>query len=455
MRFSIPRLVLVGMLAIELTNCQMVGKRESDSLVKHAVGDEVSLIYPWMWHEMTFDEYSQLHTGVAILSSDDKLTIRLQYWLDELYADFLKVNPDLSGVVPRPLVVVAAQTYNNAFSAVVPVRYPIPIHITDAAPAAGSENVFAAAITPLVLPTNPANGKFFLRKIPSCTSGEVNCVDAKKHIDDLAKYASWLNESVLPCKFSTGTASLTAALSDCVGGVNPFAPATQADSLVGAATSNFILLGSAIIDLAVQEEEAVAILAHEFSHFTKSHTALMDLTKRFDYPYVENDANRLRKPVADYTKTPGPGVGYYTFEQEADELMVERLARLGIDPAFGAVSMIHFLEFSERTVSTSAQTLNSQQCTAARNLTPRWTDSRGRLVKVPLGPLKDPHHSPCYRAYNMDQQIRVHAFPVKQITRPAFDWAATRQSYLNAIIQVHPIFGTQDPDACPNGAICN
>ncbi len=111
-------------------------------------------------------------------------------------------------------------------------------------------------------------------------------------------------------------------------------------------------------------------------------------------------------------------VGYYTLEQEADELSGEWVADVGLNPS-AAVEMA--LDLSDlmaiyRPGSVDPFDVSAVDC---RKLYSRgWKTEDGQPYLVPIGDFEDPHHSPCFRAYNLSREIDAHAYKVSE---PASD----------------------------------
>ncbi|RYZ90786.1 MAG: hypothetical protein EOP04_02785 [Proteobacteria bacterium] len=85
--------------------------------------------------------------------------------------------------------------------------------------------------------------------------------------------------------------------------------------------------------------------------------------------------------------------GFYTLEQEADEISAEILKRLGIDPSAG--------------ISYNIKVLATYNPAAAEECTAQW--SQGFPVAIAVGDISLSHHDSCYRAYNIYREIETHA----------------------------------------------
>ena len=105
-----------------------------------------------------------------------------------------------------------------------------------------------------------------------------------------------------------------------------------------------------------------------------------------------------------YKQADDKHIGYYTEEQEADELALEILARLGLDVNAGVRAFLWALRESEATVGTDGSVpgvLNAAECQKAL--------SDGFKTFVPIGDYGDNHHSICFRVYNLYREIEAHS----------------------------------------------
>ncbi|MCX6110661.1 MAG: hypothetical protein NTZ90_13780 [Proteobacteria bacterium] len=119
------------------------------------------------------------------------------------------------------------------------------------------------------------------------------------------------------------------------------------------------------------------------------------------------------------------GLGYYTDEQEADELSAEWLAKVGIDPKFAVQRYLDFLvsEVSDAHPSTAISMPGPSECRALYGR--GWRDRSGKSIFIPIGDYEDAHHNSCYRAFNLDRDIKAHAYVVAPSAPnpPAPSWA--------------------------------
>lgn len=132
-----------------------------------------------------------------------------------------------------------------------------------------------------------------------------------------------------------------------------------------------------------------------------------------------NDVARdlAREQEAFVARVREEGIGLYTTEQEADEVALELLARVGIGADDALAGWLQFmgafdaLQGSALTpLSTETGDATAAQCGAWLKDDFTTTDERGARVPIlmTLGSLEDTHHGSCYRLYNLWRESRAH-----------------------------------------------
>jgi hypothetical protein len=127
------------------------------------------------------------------------------------------------------------------------------------------------------------------------------------------------------------------------------------------------------------------------------YTTLMDkLPKSYE--------ERLAKRAEIFEIARRNGLGWYTAEQEADELSLELLHLSGQDPAsaYGAL-----FKLMGRKDEMDLNGLTNVEC--RKLLAENW-QMDSKLVNMFYGDLNDPHHSLCYRVWNVYQEISDHGY---------------------------------------------
>ena len=98
-------------------------------------------------------------------------------------------------------------------------------------------------------------------------------------------------------------------------------------------------------------------------------------------------------------------VGQYTIEQEADEESAEWVASLGLDPLAGADAMMQLGKLKSDE-GLSGFLLGDDACESLRSR--GWLGQDGSYAFVPVGDYSEIHHSTCYRAFNIEREVKAH-----------------------------------------------
>ncbi len=152
---------------------------------------------------------------------------------------------------------------------------------------------------------------------------------------------------------------------------------------------------------------------------------LHDLAKRLPEkaPKGAKDVASLFKSVSTYLweeetdalkaiqKAYDDRLGFYTNEQEADELGAEWLADIGLNPKAAVETYLRIGKWAEGEGSKPSASLLETPADECQTLYENnWKDSAGKFKFVAIGDFADPHHHTCYRAFNVDREIRAHKF---------------------------------------------
>ncbi|MCX6119403.1 MAG: M48 family metalloprotease, partial [Proteobacteria bacterium] len=116
--------------------------------------------------------------------------------------------------------------------------------------------------------------------------------------------------------------------------------------------------------------------------------------------------------------------GYYTAEQEADDLALEIIAKFGIEPVHAMHGILNLGIDRESTSNRPRKPfLSSEECLALTNSDRGFMRDDQTPMIIHIGALSDPHHSYCFRAFNMWQEERAHK---RLINEFAYDWNQVR-----------------------------
>ena len=124
-------------------------------------------------------------------------------------------------------------------------------------------------------------------------------------------------------------------------------------------------------------------------------------------------------------------LGYFTAEQEADELSLEWVNLIGVDPNNFVTAMVKSAEAFGKFIIPKAEKFGELQGSRCEALYKAgWLDQDGKPVAMPVGNWRDTHHSSCYRAYNAAQEIKnLSPGNFKSIPKPVApgaDWEAIK-----------------------------
>lgn len=112
-------------------------------------------------------------------------------------------------------------------------------------------------------------------------------------------------------------------------------------------------------------------------------------------------------------------IGLYTTEQEADEVSLDIVTKLGITPGEMLGSWLKFMRAYEdlggKFPETETGELGSAKCKELVDSGFTEIDSDGKSVPVlmTLGALESRHHGECYRAYNLWRENNAHKYEVR------------------------------------------
>jgi hypothetical protein len=131
---------------------------------------------------------------------------------------------------------------------------------------------------------------------------------------------------------------------------------------------------------------------------------------------IDLNVEKLKAPLREAVAA---NLGIYTDEQEADDLSNEWLSYIGIDPMAMATAQIKFalykdLMYKEAGIDPNSElgSLSVEKCIELYKND--WRDQAGENVIIPLGGYEDTHHSSCFRAFNVTQEVKAH-----QLERPS------------------------------------
>lgn len=105
-------------------------------------------------------------------------------------------------------------------------------------------------------------------------------------------------------------------------------------------------------------------------------------------------------------------LGFYTEEQEADEISLEWMADVGVEPRHAVETYLAFTKYTS-SIGTGSPFRDLEWDTCSFLFNNKWQDDNGEPRIVALGNLLDTHHGSCYRAFNTSREIKAHAYELK------------------------------------------
>lgn len=440
-----------------------VGTQEAE----HREGDPTFSQYPWLWADDTEEEFKAVQDSDSMwmrpeyLPSDHPMTQRLQFWVDAMDAALRKRAPESLRATPKPRVILKKDSDPNAWVSPMPVVWDVPSELAidpPAAPPAPDADASAepgdagAAPPPPPEPdsTTPlligANGI-----VSSLEGGHVERAHDATSIEQMLKYT---NGGFSKCRLALQRDRIVFG-KGCIGDESPYAKKSK--SFAFRATSKWVTVTTGLLTSMLDEDRIVAVLAHELGHYYRTHLFMPTDVVNYFYdlqrtttdkpgpdPRFLEQTLKVRDKLRERRGWFGPDfkeenafmqeqrVGFYTDEQEADEMSLEVLALLGIPPTVGPDSQLLLHKIVED-LGGGGDTgiLNWQQCSMLRDRA--WKDDDGKLVSVPVGDLGDAHHSFCFRTFNMARELEAHRYKVsaERLRPPGDPWGAVLQRVMN------------------------
>ncbi len=352
--------------------------------------------------------------AAEFLPESHLLVKRFQYWLDAIDSRLREIYPNRFSLVPKPLARLWVSAGPNGF--VVPIQQCVPTPVQ-------FKPLGDAAAEPLPIVGINFSGSVF-------AAGDTVCL--KSGAAEPGLVVEWFERNIGTCPLAVRDGHVVVGAECKKAGALESVAANRARAFSVSGTSPVVTLSSAMFALLESEQQLVGVIAHELAHYYRSHPAMW--TKKYNFFYRLGETNEPVKPTPDpslnelgeqaiaasRTKEPGEEekavlraaasarLGYYTFEQEADEIAAEILTDLGIAPSVMLEKFDLLLRF-KGVVDTEFE-FGADTCKRLRDA--GWTGADGKPIYVPVGNFANPHHSLCYRTFNLDREIRAHRYVV-------------------------------------------
>jgi len=469
MRFRSLALALASLPLV--VACSAVADKIGSSDSDHTEDQPTYAQYKWLWSDETEDEFKSIAKAGSTWSEPEFLPIdhpmaqRLQFWVDKMDEALRARNPKALASTPKPRIILRKDSDPNAWVSYIPVTWKVKGQLARAksapapspAPGDAGDGGLAEAGTPAAPPTIPTLMLFSTGKVGR--PGELPPLERRFDDQSLSELVKFANDGFAKCRLSNAEGAIVFG-DGCA--VDSQVSADRSDAIAFYATGKWVTVTTGLITSMLDEERIVAVLAHELGHYYRSHS--MQPSDQLNYFYALGDANKPEKPGADprYVEQTAKvreklrsndwfvdyseenklmteqRLGFYTTEQEADEISLEILARMGLPPTLGPDSQALLHKIVDDLVQASGGGGDSgdvkwEKCAALRER--GFKDEAGQIVSVPVGNLSDPHHSFCFRVFNMQRELEAHKYQLagERPRPPGEAWSKVLQRLQNDI----------------------
>lgn len=405
--------LLTAVATLQPSFSQAENRGPGNSVRGHTVGQPTAFQYPWLWANDSLQDFalSPAAQGLTLLPESDPQVTWLQARVNTVDSRLREKFPALLKNTPRPQIVISQSDDANAFAHAGPrLCFEIPVK-------------------------HSRQGRRDLEVVALTAEGTVALGDAKnchKNQASLPEVVAFFNAGSPFCKLSLQGDQELVLGEKCL--YHPVLAVGSARAISFPTTSSVIELKGGLLRTLQNQEQLLAAVFHELGHFYRSHLATPYGYFNFFYSIEKASAGKRPLPAPEFlrltdsvrSKLQGALVnkfqptftsenaiakqeklGFYTIEQEADELSLELLSYVGIDPHVAIEALLTLGRVWEQTALPGNGALSVGEC--SRIMSKGWKDAQGNPASIPLGDLKDLHHSPCFRAYNIWTEIQAHA----------------------------------------------
>ncbi|HVH43611.1 MAG TPA: M48 family metalloprotease [Labilithrix sp.] len=444
MRSSTKRVLATLLIGPTLVACSVLA-RDASQESPHTEGDPTFGQHAWLWADETEDEFRQNAERTSdwdgspeFLTLDHPMTKRLQFWVDRMDEALRAQYPDKLRATPRPLVMVKKTEEANAWVSYLPISLDVRTRLPkrpadDGGAASAAVDAGADADADGGPPAPPQNAAAALLERNGTIAAPYNPGFARPHdAAMLRELTSFFNDGFAKCRLTLEGEALV--LGDgCER--NRYLRADEADRFSYYATAKYITFTTGYILELLDEDRIVSTLGHELGHYYRSHANMpTDVVNYFyslddvhahkpapDARFIEQTAKAREKLRSsswhvdwkDENKLMAErGLGFYTTEQEADEIALELISKVGVPPGAAVDKVLIMLKGREG----GDEGLDWPTCSTLREQS--FKDERGSTVSVPVGDPSNAHHNLCFRVFNMTREIAAHRYPIAERPRP-------------------------------------
>lgn len=425
--------------ALSVVACSVLSDDADTQEAAHTEGDPTFAQHDFLWAAESEEEFKKNAVENAsswmgpadFLPLEHPMTVRLQYWIDRM-DDVLRTEyPDKLKATPKPKLILRRSETANAWVTSLPVTWNVPARVFGSNTYTGS---YDAGVTDGAAPLPPpVTDALMLKRNGTVDKSTGTTFERPFDADRANAFAQFFTENFAKCevKFRGDEMTFTEA---CTPQNVDF---RHGRKLAFYATATYVTFTTGYIKQLMDEDRIISTLAHELGHFYRSHgnvpTDAVNFFYRLDEPHAHkpapdprfieqtaaarqklregswawSDENRLMKEK---------GLGFYTTEQEADEIALELMSKIGVPPGIAVDKVLNMLK------SSGGDGIGWTECSMLREH--GWKDAEGKDVFVPVGDPSNAHHNLCFRAFNMSREIDAHRYePARRPTPPGEDWS--------------------------------
>jgi Zn-dependent protease with chaperone function len=394
----------------------------------HTLGQPTVASYAWLWADESEAELKTVEAASARLERpkylplDHDATRALQRMIDAMHDSLRGRHREALKKTPSPRVVIKQDNKPNAYVRKVPIAWNLPTRV--ARPDGASDE-------------RPNPRTDFALTGRGQVTGPPSAVLERPHDDEaLQQLVAFHNERFELCRLSVEAGGVVLD-TECA---NANYHGARSERFVYFASSKWIVVTTGLLLTLLDEDRVAAVLAHELGHFYRAHATLpIDV---LNYFYALDDGNHVHHPPPDprhleltasvrtklradeslegrmmagideHNRTMrDEKLGFYTTEQEADDLGLELLLHLRIPPTVAADALLAL-----HRANPGGHDTTWEACSMLRSK--GFKDDSGRWAYVPIGNLATPHHSFCFRVLNITREIEAHDYRLSGTPRP-------------------------------------
>ncbi len=278
---------------------------ECARVLRHLLRNPVKSTTRWQWAEVLKEKDKPLMGDGDLLPEDHPVTRRTQFWLDELDAALRSEYATMMKNVPKPKAYASSDSSPNASVNKVDVYYRAPVELNASVPTTKENTIAAVVIKPnrAGLSGNLEDGlDYDLQEEASSWQTERKLT--KEEAIELSKWCSGNLSSCIftveedasrPEKFKIVLDKKSKVESSSESLLNGKA---QAEGFVFPAVGNQVHVSASLLTKYKNEEEFVAVLAHELGHYYRAHGINMATDYGYFYEAKPNEPYADAPPKA-------------------------------------------------------------------------------------------------------------------------------------------------------------